>query len=74
MNPNERLHDVDALLSKALDALYEKEQARAGQLTSPQPPRPEGKKRFVELFAESPLKGRDLDFSRNKSTGRPVDL
>jgi hypothetical protein len=33
-----------------------------------------GRKSLVELFAESPLRGLDLDFSRNKSTGRPVDL
>jgi hypothetical protein len=36
--------------------------------------RPQGRKSLVELFAESPLRGLDLDFSRNKSTGRPVDL
>jgi len=36
--------------------------------------RPAGRKSLVELFAESPLRGLDLDFSRNKSTGRPVDL
>ncbi len=36
--------------------------------------RPLGRKSLVELFAESPLRGLDLDFSRNKSTGRPVDL
>jgi hypothetical protein len=33
-----------------------------------------GRKSLVELFAESPLRGLDLDFSRNKSAGRPVDL
>jgi hypothetical protein len=36
--------------------------------------RPRGRKSLVELFAESPLRGLDLDFSRNKSIGRPVDL
>jgi Arc/MetJ-type ribon-helix-helix transcriptional regulator len=69
-----RFHDVDELLTKALDALHEKETAPAGQLTQPKRPRPEGKKSLVELFAESPLKGLDLDFSRSKSIGRPVDL
>lgn len=52
----------------------EKEITPAGQLTPPKRPRPEGKKSLVELFTESPLKGLDLDFSRSKSTGRPVDL
>ena len=36
--------------------------------------RPPGRKSLVELFAESPLRGLDLDFSRNKSTGRPIEL
>jgi hypothetical protein len=36
--------------------------------------RPPRRKSLVELFAESPLRGLDLDFSREKSTGRSVDL
>ena len=36
--------------------------------------RPAGRKSLVELFAESPLKGLDLDFRRNKSAGRSLDL
>jgi Arc/MetJ-type ribon-helix-helix transcriptional regulator len=63
-------HDVDELLEKALDALEEKE---TGGPASPRE-RPAGRKSLVELFAESPLKGLDLDFSRNKSGARPVDL
>ncbi len=39
----------------------------------PERQRPPGRKSLAELFAESPLKGLDLDFSRNRSTGRPVD-
>ena len=35
-------------------------------------PPPARKKSIVELFA--PIRGLDLDFSRNPSTGRPVDL
>jgi Arc/MetJ-type ribon-helix-helix transcriptional regulator len=66
-----QFHDLDDLLEKALDALEEKEIASA-------PPshreRPAGRKSLVELFAESPLKGLDLDFSRNKSGAGPVDL
>jgi hypothetical protein len=42
--------------------------------TQPKRPRPPGRKNLAELFAESPLKGLDLDFSRNRSTSRPVDL
>jgi Arc/MetJ-type ribon-helix-helix transcriptional regulator len=64
-------HDVDDLLEKALDALEEK-----GVVAAPMPPRerPAGRKSLVELFSESPLKGLELDFSRNKSGARPVDL
>ena len=62
---------MDDLLEKALDALEEKETA-AAPVTHYE--RPAGRKSLVELFAESPLKGLNLDFSRNPSTGRPVDL
>ena len=34
--------------------------------------RPPAKKNLVDLFA--PLRGLDLDFSRNGTAGRPVDL
>lgn len=46
----------------------------AAQPVRPKYQRPEGRKSLVDLFAESPLYGLDLDFSRNKSTGRPIDL
>jgi hypothetical protein len=64
-------HDVEELLEKALDALEEKGTAGA---PSSHRERPAGRKSLVELFAESPLKGLDLDFSRNKTASRPVDL
>jgi len=59
---------VDELLATALNALEEKEAAPKPRKGQP------GRKSLVALFAESPLKGLELDFSRNKSTGRPVDL
>ena len=62
-------HNLDDLLEKALDALEEKETASASPLRE----RPAGRKSLVELFAESPLKGLDLDFSRNKSGARPLE-
>lgn len=64
-------HDVEELLEKALDALEERGTADA---PSPRRERPAGRKNLVELFEESPLKGLELDFSRNKSASRPVDL
>jgi hypothetical protein len=63
--------NVNDLLEKALDAPAEKETAAA---PGAQYESPAGRKSLVELFAESPLKGLDLDFSRNKSGARPVDL
>jgi len=48
--------------------------ARPEEAARPKYQRPEGRKSLVELFAESPLRGLDLDFRRNKSTGRPIDL
>jgi hypothetical protein len=37
-------------------------------------PRPAGRKNLAELFAESPLKGLDLDFERDPDCGRDVAL
>lgn len=47
---------------------------RASPPTPPVAPQPEKppEKNIEELFA--PLRGLNLDFSRNPSTGRPVDL
>ncbi len=57
------LPGVDELLEQALDALDEK---------SPAPKAALPEKDIEQLFA--PLRGLNLDFSRNPSTGRPVDL
>jgi Arc/MetJ-type ribon-helix-helix transcriptional regulator len=65
-----QFQNVDEVLEKALDALEEKAQDSSAD----QQPRTEGRKSLVELFEESPLRGLDLDFSRNRSTGRPIDL
>jgi Arc/MetJ-type ribon-helix-helix transcriptional regulator len=65
-----RFHDADELLEKALDALEEKAPAPVSPARERR--RAAGRKSLVELFA--PLQGLNLDFSRNKSTGRPVDL
>jgi Arc/MetJ-type ribon-helix-helix transcriptional regulator len=62
-------HDADDLIEKALDALDEKTPAPA---SAAERRRAAGRKSLVEVFA--PLRGLNLDFTRNKSTGRPVDL
>lgn len=37
-------------------------------------PRPKDRKSLAQLFAESPLKGLDLTFERDRDMGRPVKL
>jgi Arc/MetJ-type ribon-helix-helix transcriptional regulator len=66
---NGQFHDTDELIEKALDALEEKTPAPASAAARR---RAAGRKSLVEVFA--PLRGLDLDFSRNKSASRPVDL
>lgn len=40
----------------------------------PRPPRPAGRKSLAQLFADSPLKGLDIDFERDPDCGRGVPL
>ncbi len=47
------------------------------QLSRRVPPsakRAPGRKSLAQLFAESPLKALDIEFSRDPDPGRPVDL
>jgi hypothetical protein len=59
-------HSVEEALDRAIQSI-----ASQGSLRQPKK-RPAGRKSLAEVFA--PLRGFDLDFSRNPSTGRPVDL
>lgn len=63
-------HDADELLEKALDALEEKTPPSVSPAAERR--RAAGRKSLVEVFA--PLRGMNLDFSRNQSPSRPVDL
>lgn len=63
-------HDTDELIEKALDALEGK--TPAPKSSPAERRRAAGRKSLVEVFA--PLRGMNLDFTRNKSTRRPVDL
>jgi Arc/MetJ-type ribon-helix-helix transcriptional regulator len=62
-------HDADEFIEKALDALERKTPA---PLSAAERRRAAGRKSLVEVFA--PLRGMNLDFSRNESASRPVDL
>lgn len=67
-----QFHDLDELLTKALDALPEPE---AAELT---PPERRTGQSLIDAFAEISglLSDEEIDrpFSRNPSTARPVDL
>jgi hypothetical protein len=63
-----QFHDVDELLVEALDALREKN----GNGGVPQPARPQ--KTLMEVFQMVQGLADDVDFSRSRDTGRPVDL
>jgi hypothetical protein len=69
---------VDDLLAKALVALREKEPVNVGSnLTNRERRKLEGRKSLVELFAESPFKGLNIEFDESAGSedfGRDVKL
>jgi Arc/MetJ-type ribon-helix-helix transcriptional regulator len=65
-----QFNNTDELIEKALDALEGK--TPAPKSSAAERRRAAGRKSLVEVFA--PLRGMNLDFTRNKSAGRPVDL
>jgi Arc/MetJ-type ribon-helix-helix transcriptional regulator len=62
--------NTDELIEKALDALEEKTPMPKSAVAARR--RAAGRKSLVEVFA--PLRGMNLDFTRNKSARRPLDL
>lgn len=58
-------HSVEEALDQAIQSIAPRETPLQPRKTAA------GKKSLVEVFA--PLRGLDLDFSRNPSTGRPVE-
>jgi plasmid stability protein len=44
------------------------------QTARPKRQRPPGRKSLAQLFAESPFKGLDLDFERDRDLGRDIEL
>ena len=65
---NEEHRPAEELVSDAVRR-YLQERKQGATVSTEEPVK---KKRLSELFA--PLRGLDIDFSRNPSTGRPVDL
>lgn len=61
-----RFHSMEEALERAIQSIAPQESLPKANK------RPTDKKSLVEVFA--PLRGLDLDFSRNPATGRPVDL
>jgi Arc/MetJ-type ribon-helix-helix transcriptional regulator len=73
-----KFQSVDELLAKALVALREKEPVNASpNLSNRERRKLEGRKSLVELFAESPFKGLDIEFDEsagNEDFGRDIKL
>jgi len=44
------------------------------QAARPKHQRPPGRKSLAQLFAESPFRGLDIDFERDRDLGRDIDL
>ena len=44
------------------------------QTVQPKRQRPTGRKSLAQLFAESPFRGLDLDFERDRDLGRDIEL
>jgi hypothetical protein len=63
-----RFHSVEEALDQAIQSIASQE--NASKRTQRQP----GKKSLAQLFAESPLKGLDLNCERAKDTGRSIEL
>ena len=61
-----RFHSVEEALDRAIQSIAPEESLTEANKRLP------AKKSLLEVFA--PLRGLDLDFSRNPSTGRPAEL
>lgn len=61
-----RFHSVEEAIDQAIQSIAPLDGSPKAIKTR------DGRKSLVEVFA--PLRGLNLDFTRNPSTGRPVDL
>jgi hypothetical protein len=67
--------DVPAYVASLLEQAAQPDApALREQAARPKYQRPPGRKSLAQLFAESPLKGLDLDFERDRDCGRDVEL
>ena len=62
--------NVEDVLMQALKSSETTTETR----TAPHRRRPEGRRSLAQLFAESPLKGLDIDFERDPDIGREIEL
>jgi hypothetical protein len=71
---------IDAYAASLLEEAVRLPPAQPGtsesqnQTAQPKRQRPAGRKSLVELFAESPFRGLDLDFERDPDAGRAIEL
>jgi regulator of replication initiation timing len=74
------IHSAEEALDVGLESLQKRlsDQANSKQAQPQMNPqakrRTQGSKSLVELFAESPFKGLNLEFERDKDVGRDINL
>jgi hypothetical protein len=67
--------DVPAYVATLLEQAAQPEARELHDQTDrPKRQRPPGRKSLAQLFAESPFRGLDLDFERDRDFGRDIEL
>jgi hypothetical protein len=67
--------DVPAYVATLLEQAAQPEAPELRDATArPKRQRPPGRKSLAQLFAESPFRGLDLDFERDRDLGRDIEL
>jgi len=67
--------DVPAYVASLLEQAAKPEAPQElEQVDRPKRQRPPGKKSLAQLFAESPFKGLNIDFERDRDFGRDIEL
>jgi hypothetical protein len=69
-----RSMDVPAYAATLLEQAAQPAHDPQGGTTQPMRRRSAGRKSLVQLFADSPFKGLDLDFERDQDLGREIVL
>ena len=66
--------DVPAYAATLLERAAQPEARASRDQTGPKRQRAAGRKSLAQLFAESPFRGLNLDFERDRDFGRDIEL